>query len=171
MNESIIPASSLNHDNMNLINTILSKMNKEDIKKLTNKVDNLKEVTLNFGNNKSETSYCKLVTSLNSENRMERLMYKNIFDLLIDTSKDGRWFFNILFKIYKDNYYEDNNNIIFFQTKDLEPFQKKKIYNGFKSLKKQNIIKRYERNKYILNPDLIAPFKNYEEAKRIYDEK
>ena len=125
--------------------------------------------SVNFGiddKKKSKVSYCKLVIG---KHKMEDGM--NIFEQMVDLSKNARWFFSELFRIYKENYYleTDKPNIIRFKVTDYSNTDRKRASLGYSELVEKDIVRRYKNGWYMINPDVLAPFRYYEEAMKIWE--
>ena len=123
---------------------------------------------------KSRVGYIKMVIKVYGQNRIKNIVEEqmDMSDVFMNSSANGRKFFYILFKKLKEDYFNpdcDEPNVVKLKITDYTNAQRRKMYEGFNELREKNVVRRYKNGKYMINPNIIAPFKYYEEAVKIWE--
>ena len=117
------------------------------------------KMNINLGpaRDKSKVQYMKLVLKIyDSEDQTDYLKK------LLDLSKNARRWFSMIYDEYKKEYWKEfeKPNVIYMNNDYLTPTQVKDKYNALRELRENNLVRRYKKNRYMVNPSLFAPFKH-----------
>lgn len=97
-------------------------------------------------------------------NQKGKVMGYPLISTLLTLSKGEQWLYNLIHE--KLDY---TNNIAFLQVDSLTKSDRPKMSKAFKLLHAKGLIKRVKREMYIVNPDAVINFDNYDEIKRKWD--